>query len=1408
MNSKNCKIGAVVLTVILIGTAFFVPASSVNVENVNYTKIEEQILSNQVDVEVFKLDRSYHINSPVEPLNNNDNDDAGHKRDAGNTISKRVEIYPGEMEDNWPGRGRTGKLNPDAEDEEDWYEFSVGLGQDIFMTLTPPSGHDYDLALYDKQAAILASSTNSGSTPESLIFTSEYTGRYYMQVKYISGSGEGQYTFDVEITSQNDAGSGDDAGDSFATATSISPGEYFGYIDMNDGEDWYKFNVAENDGIHVDLEMTKSSLYSDFDIYLYSPDEEFVYCENYYYDDELLYPAFMAGEWRIKICAFPGYNDIPQPTEWEYFTYSSGAYEFLFEIVDNAPSPPDPIIQPAITPIAQTFIVNNDKNSNKDEFGYMAAIPACNYLQGGNRYVAPIVYEGDTTPTEWFGTVDDTTDYLLNDWNNYLAADGKESTVYNIDSDPIKAASDIAMACWESSDLAVVAVDGSDYEDTTEQALLRTKTLTRSKSVKTIHCQSNDLVQIGAGYSYPMLLGPKWGAISVEIIGSNKEPYLSFLYPGYMPMGDDWWPEHVDKKTDIYHPISTSGYWAASVGDIKEDDDFNIRITTLNSHRYSIKVDNSDSALSVKITTTTPSDLLVFLVDPQGWVRAPDIPDWNGGEINPIHEWNGIDDPAYPPDCDNWESWIVEPHTEFSAEVLHPEKGEWTAIVVPRYATGSPTKIKYTITGTIREINKDRAHAALSAANAAVIASQEHVPLLYVKEDKIPDETKSAFNTLGVKKVIFVQLRNIGAKVQGSLPKIDKNLQTMQQTVDFIKNYPHSENYIPITSLKSGMGYYAPTAYLAAYHCAPILRIYFATEDTTVKYNPVIVGLSGYNAYIYDTKTNQFTWSYPEGWQPTDSNLKKPANSVCLGSANDIIFAVNPSDWSLIWTNPMGYENSEFNGESIYYSPETTEVIFTDVDEDEPYMEPLDVPIAKNPAGMANRIDTWRLWAGDYYHGNRAPGHLPVHDEPIDIENVNLVQSVLKYLLTGEGELPPFGLDAKRYWNEAMHNGIYEMILGFGLDEPGQEAYVFVSNRKDIRIETHAVMIGKNSYAGHIPGKTPSYANDIIIRNVLYPALIYANPNRDITTAQMMNYPDCLSWTTNDNVNHKVCSSRTLKKFFGSHGRKFEGHTLWEAHLERLNEGASVFYYSGHGTGGSGMSSQYIQTDFCNYPEIDWFDAWRGYMYDNWNMPRDTGFIWYNPEPPNLYDIVHYKWIDQLLENLRSLAVFYMSCSTGQQFGPLVYLDHGAVMWYGNAGSGLCPEADLMDDWFFEDALVHGLNVGEAYSQYVWLHYRDFTDITEESMYGPSSLRGFPAEDGITTVHCIYGDPNLILYSPDWEPPSPIDANIVKSRSRETHTPRTIRDVILDFIQDFLKNHPILQKILLSQPIIAKLLQH
>jgi len=364
-----------------------------------------------------------------------------------------------------------------------------------------------------------------------------------------------------------------------------------------------------------------------------------------------------------------------------------------------------------------------------------------------------------------------------------------------------------------------------------------------------------------------------------------------------------------------------------------------------------------------------------------------------------------------------------------------------------------------------------------------------------------------------------------------------------------------------------------------------------------------------------------------------------------------------------------------------------------------------------------------------------------------------LLMAMVQFVLKKDASiLPTLGLDADRYWRAEMYNETASWVAGLGLNLAGQEAYCFVAPRTDINLVLPSVMLGNGSYAGQIPGDTPAYSSALIVRSVLYPALIFANPNRDVTTSQLMNYPDGESWHYNNGKTGITYSSRATKYAFSSHLRTFEGHCLWDAHLQRMNNGVSVLYYSGHGTGGSGVSGQYLQTDDCNYPEQVWWDAWRGYSgYDVWRFPRNNGLCWYNPEPPSLYDLVHYDYVDELLGNLRSCAVFYQSCSTGDGYGPMVYLDHGAVLWYGNAATGLRPEADLMDDAVFERTMVYGEPVGQAYSKDVWLHYRDFTTLNADSMYGTSTMQ-------ISTIQVIYGDPSLVLFSPEWSSPVPVEA--------------------------------------------------
>jgi hypothetical protein len=163
-------------------------------------------------------------------------------------------------------------------------------------------------------------------------------------------------------------------------------------------------------------------------------------------------------------------------------------------------------------------------------------------------------------------------------------------------------------------------------------------------------------------------------------------------------------------------------------------------------------------------------------------------------------------------------------------------------------------------------------------------------------------------------------------------------------------------------------------------------------------------------------------------------------------------------------------------------------------------------------------------------------------------------------------------------------------------------------------------------------------------------------------------------------------------------------------------------------------------------------------MYDDAQTkdPRWGGFTWYNAAEPNLYDIIHYKWVDQKLQNLHSEIELWMSCTTGQHFGPDIYLEHGSALWYGNAGTGLCPQEDLLDDMWIKDMMTNGLSVGQAFSKYAWLHQRDFTaknvdmDKYNMALYGSSTMQ-------VTNVQVIFGDPTLTCYSPEWTEPVPVN---------------------------------------------------
>jgi len=1151
-------------------------------------------------------------------INSGSHCDIGYNYDAGDKARRSLQVFLGEpIIDTLPGNGRTGNLNSDDRDVSDWYSFWALEGQSFQATVT--GGFDYEFADIDAE-----------STGETLY--ADRTGIYFFQVFTEDGSGD--YIFDISVDGHNDAGTGNDAGNNINSATSITPGNYYGYMDSTDVEDWYGFEVNSGEGIVITLDPLDLS---DYDIHLYNPAGEKVHYAQFYGEDTLEYPADSSGTWKIKFDMFPGWDKSKWPDN--YFLYGSGPYEFSIEIGGDFEMPPGPIPQPDITPIAQTFIVNDDPDSNKDEYGYLAAVPAANYVENGERYVSPIVYQGIDTLTHWFGSIDDTTQYLIDDWNTYLEQHDLESEDFVIPTDPIVAASEIAVNNWESSDTAVIVCDGSLFEDEIISVFDQTSTLSSSPEITSI--SPGELTPLGTEFYKIMYIGKDYGAIQMIANGENFRGDTAIVTPRYERVRDDNWPfdtYNSGPDMDTWYPITKPGIWLPCITSEEGLDE--LEIIKYKGDRYNIPIDNSDSSIEITIETDEPSLLIVYLIDPEGNIRRPMVPKWNGGEINPIHEWNGG---HWEHDEDEYRRTIREPQDHFSVSVHNAMAGDWTAIVVPyldHEAGYANFDGSYHINANIRKYGEKRVNSALSAANGAVLASLNHAPLLYVTEDSVPSETSNAISSLGVSNIIFV---NIGDVSSASLSGSVTEYSSMNEVVNEIKKDEHTENFITFTSMGTGDGYFAPSGMIAAYHGSPVLNI----------------------------------------------------------------------------------------GE------------------------------AKDAYNMLDIATSWREHAADHYHGCRTMGHLPHMDHPADLPSPPTWLHVLFYYLRTD-EMPHFGLDLELDLMSGIHDDIQQVVESYDLNNDGQEGYLFVAPRDtDIRDLVCRAMTGNNSYAGQIMFETTALSSALICRDILYPAIIFANPGRDVTTSCFMNFRNGQSWTNNDGTRTDDHVTQIMKQSGFSHGRFYEGHTQWSNLLERYNEGCGLIYHCSHGTGGSGICCLYenVEEQFPlneirheHLRDFDWYDGWRGFLYDNAKTPtpRQNGLVWVNAEEPNLYDIVHFKYCDQLWENLHSQFSMWMSCTTAANFGPDIYLEHGSAIFFGNGNTGLSPQSEILDSWMLEDLMINGKGIGEAFSKNVWLHQRDYTTGDPTSIYGTSSMQ-------VSNEQMIFGDPTMTVYSPEWINPVPIE---------------------------------------------------
>ena len=129
-------------------------------------------------------------------------------------------------------------------DRQDYFRFELGAGNIINLDFTPgDEAENLKIALRNFEGNELWNSgkTKPGVVKSTRMMMNNTSGGIYYAVVY---SGIGPYQLDLFVESQNDGGSGTDAGDRITKALDLQLGRsYLGELGGFDENDWYRFDI-------------------------------------------------------------------------------------------------------------------------------------------------------------------------------------------------------------------------------------------------------------------------------------------------------------------------------------------------------------------------------------------------------------------------------------------------------------------------------------------------------------------------------------------------------------------------------------------------------------------------------------------------------------------------------------------------------------------------------------------------------------------------------------------------------------------------------------------------------------------------------------------------------------------------------------------------------------------------------------------------------------------------------------------------------------------------------------------------------------------------------------------------------------------------------------------------------------
>ena len=438
-----------------------------------------------------------------------------------------------------------------------------------------------------------------------------------------------------------------------------------------------------------------------------------------------------------------------------------------------------------LAPVNGASFVYFDPDSYLDDYAFLAGVPASTFSENGMVYSYPLLYYED--PVEGANNMQalnasQGVQYFMEDWYTYcdeeldfvnlinmpeeastVVRDSYQSENYNeiIASNPYAIASEIALESWKSSDLAVVVPIHSDFSQLEDVTTGSTEGSIEGKIVQEDHFSGN---------KYPNPTEPNEHPFTVEEGYRFVSAHLTWTWLGQeiSPDGSAASERGKDLDLQLYDSqlgeVVASEFWNVIEGDLNRpfqppeeiantyayhDGDWMATVTYMPTKGIGNDVEAEFARADYNIHLTKFGGKTFELPEPVAY-KAEDASftlEWSGGENLGLV----ILDPTGAEVISD----VSDASGSRTVNVKQLGAGTYSYAVID--LDGGSGDIAFTL--NYEWIQRERESKGIdlaAAANGAVLASIENSPLLFMEPEELPDVTKEALDTLGVKEIILV----------------------------------------------------------------------------------------------------------------------------------------------------------------------------------------------------------------------------------------------------------------------------------------------------------------------------------------------------------------------------------------------------------------------------------------------------------------------------------------------------------------------------------------------------------------------------------------------------------------------------------------------------------------------------